>query len=169
MTTPVDAPLSSADVQAALDAFGLGIQIRTFDTTTATSQQAADNIGCELGQIVKSLCFMVNNQPILVLTSGDQRADDRKLAELHGVGRKHVRIAAPEECVSIFGYMPGSVPPLGHRTPNLTRYIDQTLRRYDMLYAAGGAHNAIFALTFDQLVLMTAGQVADVVKTTPSV
>lgn len=162
------APLTSADVQAALDIYGYDIQIRFFDTTTATSQQAADNIGCALGQIVKSICFIAADQPVMVLTSGDQRVDDRKLADLRGIGRKQIKIATPDECVSIYGYPPGSVPPLGHRTPNLPTYIDQTLQRFPILYGAGGAHNAIFPVTLDQLVTMTNGQIVDVVKQAPT-
>jgi prolyl-tRNA editing enzyme YbaK/EbsC (Cys-tRNA(Pro) deacylase) len=157
-------PLTPDDVQAALDHYSFGIKIHFFETATATSQQAADNIGCELGQIVKSLCFIVADQPILVLTSGDQRADDRKLAELYGVGRKQVKIASPEECLSIYGYPPGSVPPVAHRTANLPIYIDDSFLRFKQLYAAGGAHNAIFPITLEQLKLMTGGTLANVKK-----
>ena len=158
-------PLTTTDVQAALDQLGLGIQIRLFDSSTATSQQAADNIGCELGQIVKSLCFIIDGQPIVVLASGDQRVDDRKLAEFYGVGRKKVKIASAEECVAIYGYEPGGVPPVGHRTPGLPIYIDDSLQRYEMLYAAGGAHNAIFPITLAQLTAATDGTIADVKRT----
>lgn len=156
--------LTPAHVQAALDAWNLGIQIRFFDTTTATSQQAADNIGCALGQIVKSLAFIIGDQPIVVLTSGDQRVDDKKLAAMYDVGRKKVKAATAEQCVAIYGYPPGSVPPLAHRTPGIPVYIDDSLRRFDQLYAAGGAHNAIFPITFGQLQQITGGQIADVVK-----
>lgn len=164
---PSQAPLTSTDVQAALDRFGYGIRIRFFDTLTATSQQAADNIGCELGQIVKSICFIVSEQPVIILTSGDQRVDDRKLADLRGVGRKQVKIASAEDCVTLYGYPPGSVPPLGHRTPNIPTYIDDSLQRYEQIYGAGGANNAIFPITLAQLIAMTAGQIVDIVKKTP--
>src|SRR5688500_13869678 len=136
--------MTAADVQTALDTLSLNVQIRFFDNSTATSQMAADNIGCELGQIVKSLAFVVDGQPILVLASGDQRVDDRKIAELYGVGRKKVKIATPDECIAVYGYAPGGVPPVAHRTPGLPTYIDDSLLRYEQLYAAGGAHNAIF-------------------------
>ena len=157
-------PLTPQDVQNALDQQNLNIRIRFFDTPTATSQQAADNIGCQLGQIVKSICFVIDGtQPVIVLTSGDQKVDDRKLAELYNVGRKKVKAANPEQLVEIFGYEPGSVPPFGHRNP-IPTYIDDTLQRFDQLYAAGGAHNAIFPITLDQLVAATGGEVLTVVK-----
>jgi prolyl-tRNA editing enzyme YbaK/EbsC (Cys-tRNA(Pro) deacylase) len=147
---------------------GLNVNMRFFETTTATSQQAADNIGCALGQIVKSLCFIIETEsarlPILVLTSGDQRVDDRKIADLFGVGRKRVKIATAEECIALYGYAPGSVPPVAHRTTDLPTYIDASLQRFDQLYAAGGAHNAIFPITLPELIKVTGGTVTDVVR-----
>ncbi|MDL1902065.1 YbaK/EbsC family protein [Anaerolineae bacterium CFX9] len=161
-------PMTPMDVQAALRAHGLNAEIRFFETSTATSQMAADNIGCQLGQIVKSLCFMVElaegAQPVLVLTSGDQRVDDRRIAERYGVGRKKVRVASPDECIRIFGYAPGGVPPVGHRTTGLPVYIDATLLRFDQLYAAGGDHNAIFPITPDELERATGGEFVDIVR-----
>jgi prolyl-tRNA editing enzyme YbaK/EbsC (Cys-tRNA(Pro) deacylase) len=155
-------PLTPTDVQAAMKHLGLTIEITFFETTTATSQQAADAIGCELGQIVKSLAFIVDEQPILVLASGDQRIDDRKIAAMYNVGRKKVKVATPEQCVDIYGYPPGSMAPFGLRTQGLSLYIDDSLKRYSQLYAAGGAHNAIFPITLEQLVQATSGQFADV-------
>lgn len=157
-------PLTVADVQAALDRAGLATPIQLFDNSTATSQMAADNIGCELGQIVKSLAFIVDGQPILVLASGDQRVDDRKIAEIYNVGRKKVKIATPEDCIAIYGFAPGGVPPLGHRTAGLPTFIDDSLQRYSQLYAAGGASNAIFPITLAQLLDVTSGRVVDVVR-----
>jgi prolyl-tRNA editing enzyme YbaK/EbsC (Cys-tRNA(Pro) deacylase) len=160
-------PFTPAHVQAALDRLNLGVTIHFYENSTATSQLAADNIGCELGQIIKSLAFMVDGKPILVLASGDQRVDDRKLAAMFNVGRKKVRTATPEQCIEIYGYAPGGVPPLAHRTPDLPVYLDDSLQRYQQLYAAGGAHNAIFPITLDQLVGVSGAPFADV-KRDPS-
>ena len=157
--------MTPADVQAALDRLNTGIHIRFFENSTATSQQAADNIGCALGQIVKSLAFMVDGQPILVLTSGDQLVDDGKIAVLYEVGRKKVKIATLAQLLELYGYEPGSVPPLAHRTADLPIYIDTSLQRYELVYAAGGAHNAIFPIPLATLAAITGGQFIDVVKT----
>jgi len=154
--------LTPSGVQHALDALSLGIKIQFFDTPTATSQQAADNIGCELGQIAKSLAFMVDGKPILVIASGDRRVDSKKLAGLMAVSRKRVKIATPEQCVEFYGYEPGGVPPVGLRTPDIPVYIDDSLQRYEQIYAAAGAHNAIFPILLSQLVEATGGQLADV-------
>src|SRR3954454_7775202 len=101
-------------VQKTLDSFNLGIKIRFFENPTATSQLAADEIGCELGQIAKSICFIVEDKPVVVIASGDQRVDDRKIATLLGISRKQVKFATPEQCVKLIGYAPGGVPPLAH-------------------------------------------------------
>lgn len=157
-------PLTSTDVQAALDTQNAGIQVRHFEQSTATSAEAAAAIQTELGSIVKSIVFWVDTQPIVVLMSGDQKVDDKKLAAHYNVGRKKIRIATTDECVAIVGYPPGSVPPLGHRTPNLPILIDQTLSRFDQLYAAAGAPNAIFPVTLAKLTELTGGQPMDLAK-----
>lgn len=109
----MDAPLGSADVEAALEGLGLETRVMTFDDSTATAPEAAEAIGTALGSIVKSLCFVVAGQPVIVLTTGDRRVDDRKLSALYGVGRKKVKIADAETTMAETGYAPGGVPPGG--------------------------------------------------------
>ncbi len=151
-------PLGPDDVQAAIDAQGLNTQIQTFDTSTATAEDAAASIGTELGSIVKSLVFVVNGQPIVVLASGDKKIDTRKIAAIYDVGRKKVKIATAEQCIDHIGYAPGGVPPLGHRQP-VPIFIDDTLARFDTVYAAAGSPHAIFPVAYDTLVQITDGQV----------
>ncbi len=148
-------------VQRVLDDFAPDIQVRFFEDSTATSQMAADAIGCDLGQIAKSIVFWVEAQPAVVIISGDQRVDDRKLAALHNVGRKKVRSANAEDCITITGYAPGGVPPMAHRRADIVVYVDESLARYDLIYAAAGAHNAIMPLAFDRLVSLSRGVRAD--------
>lgn len=157
-------PLTPKDVQAAIEAHGLDIEMTFFDASTATSEQAAEQIGCELGQIVKSLGFMVNGSPVLVLASGDGMIDDRKLAAMYEVGRKKVKIAKPEQLIEVWGYPPGGVPPFGHRTNGFPVHVDDALKRFEVVYAAGGAHNAIFEIPLATLVDKTGGTFADVRK-----
>jgi prolyl-tRNA editing enzyme YbaK/EbsC (Cys-tRNA(Pro) deacylase) len=151
-------------VQQALDHFNFGITIKIFEQSTATSQLAADAIGCQLGQIAKSICFLVEEQPVLAVMSGDQLVDDRKIAAMMNVGRKKVRLAKAEDCLEVFGYMPGGVPPLGHRTPMSRVFLDHNLQRYEVIYAAGGTANAIFPLTLPQLETVTGGVFVDVAR-----
>ena len=157
--------LTTQHVEQALRDLGLDdIEMITFNESTATSQEAADQIGCQLGQIVKSLGFMVDGQPVLVLASGDGMIDDRKLAAMYDVGRKKVKIAKPEQLVEVWGYPPGGMPPFGHRTDSFPVYVDNSLQRFDVLYAAGGTHNTIFAIGRETLVEKSRGEYADVRK-----
>lgn len=157
--------LGLADVQAALDDLGLGIVIREFDSSTATAQQAADNIGCQLGQIVKSLGYMINkSQPALVLASGDQHIDDRKLAQRLGVGRKRVRMMNAAQCFELLGYAPGAVPPIAHRSSGFPVFMDSGLTRFDTVYAAGGAAHAIFPIGTEKLREIARAEIADLTR-----
>jgi len=156
--------LSPDHVQKALDEFGFGIQIQAYDESTATSELAAAAIGCEVGQIAKSICFIINDDPVLVVASGDQYVDDKKLARLFEVGRKKVKLAKPDQCVAIFGYAPGGVPPLAHRTANIPTYLDTMLKRFDTVYAAAGSANINFGITLPQLESVTQGIWSDVVR-----
>ncbi|MBN1312203.1 MAG: YbaK/EbsC family protein [Anaerolineae bacterium] len=151
------------DVQAALSSLGLDIDVQIFEASTATAPQAAEAIGTELGSIVKSLCFTVDGEPILVLAAGDQQVDTRKLAELHGVGRKKVRIADAETTVQATGYDVGGVAPVGHPRP-LAILIDMTLQHYETVYAAAGSPNAIFPISLEELVRVTGGRFVDIAK-----
>jgi len=147
-------------VQAALDALGLDIRVLEFGASTATAEQAAEAAGCPLGAIVKSLLFLIDGNPTLVLVAGDRMADQRKLAAHYGVGKKRVRLADGPTVRKITGFDIGGVPPVGHdvRLPVL---IDESLGRFDTVWAAAGTGNAVFPIRFAQLVQITGGQVMD--------
>ncbi|TVR04902.1 MAG: YbaK/EbsC family protein [Spirochaetaceae bacterium] len=151
-------------VQRVLDGFNLGLRVEHFDQTTFTSEDAARAIGCELGQIAKSMCLMVAGSPVLVVASGDQKLSDAKLARHFAVGRKKVKIATADECLAVFGYPPGGVSPVGHRTAGITILIDQTLNRWPEIHAAAGTSHDNFSLTFAQLCTITGGTVIDCVR-----
>ncbi len=154
-------------VQTVLDSHQLGLTVTHFDDHTTTSEDAARVIGCELGQIAKSMCLMVGGTPVLVVASGDQRIAEPKLAKHFGIGRKKIKIASAEQCVEIFGYAPGGVPPVGHRTAGIPVVLDELLARWDRVYAAAGTPHDNFELNFDQLCTITGGTVLDCVKRRP--
>lgn len=156
--------LTPEDVRRALDATPFEFEILHCDEPTPTSADAARVIGCEVGQIAKSICFLVAGEPVLVVTSGDQQVDDRKIAAMYEVGRKKVKLAKPDECIAIYGYAPGGVPPLGHRTPNIRIFLDVMLKRYPVVYAAAGSAHDNFGLTIPQLEQVTSGTWADVAR-----
>jgi prolyl-tRNA editing enzyme YbaK/EbsC (Cys-tRNA(Pro) deacylase) len=147
--------------QAAREA-GLSIDVRRFPEGTRTAVDAARAVGCDIGQIVKSLVFVTTEgEPFLALTSGPNRADPGRLARLFGVAE--VRKADPEEARAATGYAIGGTPPFGH--PNQLRvFLDPDLSRYDVVWAAAGAPDAVFPLTPDDLRRLSGGEPADFVE-----
>lgn len=146
-----------ADAAAAL---GLSIQIISYDQSTRTAQEAADAIGCDVGQIVKSLVFTVAGRPIIALVSGANQLDTAKLAALQGVGRKQVHRADADTVRSATGFAIGGVPPFGHASP-MTVYVDRDLTQYTTVWAAAGTPNTIFAVATNDLIRAGAGEVVD--------
>jgi prolyl-tRNA editing enzyme YbaK/EbsC (Cys-tRNA(Pro) deacylase) len=137
-------------------ALGLEPEIRRFPEGTKTAEDAARAIGCDVAQIVKSLVFDADGRPLLALTSGANRADTTRLAELAGVSR--VRRATPEEARTATGFAVGGTPPFTMH-PVLT-FIDETLLGFEMLWAAAGTPDAVFSITPDDLVRTTGATVA---------
>ena len=151
---------SAQKVADAAQALGLDVEIVEFDQTTRTAQDAADTIGCQVAQIVKSLLFVVDGQPVMALVSGPNRLDERKLAALRGVGRKKVKRADADTAKTVTGFSIGGVPPFGHKA-SLPVYIDEDLTRFEVVWAAAGTPFAVFAITPQELVRASGGAVAD--------
>ncbi|UCC88006.1 MAG: YbaK/EbsC family protein [Anaerolineales bacterium] len=139
---------------------GLNLEIVEFQQTTRTAQDAANAIGCQLAQFVKSLLFLVGGQPVMALMSGTNRLDERKLAALRGVGRKKVKRADADATRAATGFSIGGVPPFGH-TSKLPVYVDADLTRFGVVWAAAGTPFAVFAIPPDELVRASGGMVAD--------
>jgi Cys-tRNA(Pro) deacylase len=137
---------------------GIQIEVRELAESTKTAPMAAKAVGAPLGSIVKSLLFLADGRPILVLVAGDRRADLQRIAEL--TEAQKVRIADAETVRHVTGYAIGGVPPVGHKEP-LPTLVDDSLLRYDLVYAAAGAPNAIFAIPTQALLDLVGGEVAD--------
>ena len=150
-------------VRAALDALGLDAQMQCFDVPTSTAPEAASAVGCELGAIVKSLCFLIAGTPVLILAAGDRQVDSKALRQILSVSKRKVKIADPDTVKRVTGFAVGGVPPLGHLHP-LPTLIDRSLSRFEMVYAAAGSPNAIFAILYEDLVRVTEGQVHDLTR-----
>ena len=151
---------SAQKVQDALRARGFDLTVIEHAESTRTAQEAADRVGVTLGQIVKSLIFKgtVSGKPILVLTSGANRVDEKRIKDYSGekIGR-----AEPDFVREVTGYAIGGVPPIGHLKPMET-YLDEDLLQYEFIWAAAGTPNAVFKLTPDDLKKMTGGKVAKI-------
>ncbi|HOQ99965.1 MAG TPA: YbaK/EbsC family protein [Anaerolineae bacterium] len=144
-------------VRRALAAQGLRVEITEFDRATATSQQAAEALGVPVATIVKSLVFLVGEQPVLVLASGANQVDTEKLGRAAG---GTVRRADADRVKAATGFVIGGVAPVGHAQP-LATYIDADLLRYDRLWAAAGSPYAVFPVAPQELVRVTGGSVVE--------
>lgn len=137
---------------------GLDIEVREFPEGTRTAEDAARAVGVELGQIVKSLVFVVAGRPAMALVSGSNRLDEARLAEAAGGGP--VERADADAVKQVTGYPVGGVPPFAHAT-NLATFIDRDLLAYDEVWAAAGHPHWCFPIAPDELVSASTGIVAD--------
>jgi len=145
-------------VVAAARELGLEIEPRTFPEGTKTAQDAADAIGVELGQIVKSLIFGVDGELVLAYVSGANRLDERLLAAAAG-GSACERVDA-DAVRGATGFPIGGVPPFGHTT-TLRIFIDPDLLQFDEVWAAAGTWNDVFGIEPHKLVEASGGVVTD--------
>ena len=155
-------PPASRRVRQALLQFSIDAQVREFPQGTRTAQDAADAVGCEVGQIVKSLIFRAHDgRGVLALTSGANRVDESRLVALLG---QPVGKADADFVREITGFAIGGVPPLAHAQPMLT-LIDEDLLQHEFLWAAAGTPSTVFKLTpQDLLRLAPEGKVGTVKK-----
>lgn len=163
---------SAQKVADAARQLGLHVEIVEFEQTTRTAQEAADaiskhsaGIGCQVAQIVKSLLFVVDGQPVVALVSGANQLDERKLAALRGVSRKRVQRADADTTKAVTGFSIGGVPPFGHLS-SLPVYVDRDLTHFEVVWAAAGTPFAVFAITPGELVRASGGMVVDLAADT---
>lgn len=150
-------------VAAALREAGLPDRLVTFASSTGTAAAAAESVGCELGQIVKSLFFSAGGRPTVVLVAGDRQADTAKLADLLGVPRKKLEMGTPGEVEAVTGYRVGGVAPVGHLAP-CDIVADESLRRFATVFAAAGDSHTVFEAEPVELVQRVGGQWAAITR-----
>ena len=132
---------TAARVQQRLREQGLEVSVQVLPDSTRTAGEAAAAVGCEVGQIVKSLVFMRDDEPVMVLCAGDRRVGSKRLG---------LRAASAEEARNGTGFAIGGIPPFGHATP-LTTYMDADLLNYDAVWAAAGTPAAVFKVEPESL------------------
>ncbi len=141
------------------------IEVMELTASARTAQLAADAVGTALGSIVKSLVFIADDdRTVLALVAGDQRADPEKVARHASRGAASARMANGEEVRARTSYAIGGVPPVAHPTP-LETLVDETLLRFENVWAAAGAPNALFQIPLKELLRLTQGRVHDIVVT----
>lgn len=151
---------SAKRVQQALAELGLDLQVVELPASTRTAQEAAAAIGCQVGQIVKSLIFRGKHteRPFLIIASGSNRVNEKRLSTYIG---EPIEKADAEFVRAHTGYAIGGVPPVGHDRQLLT-FVDEDLFQYEEIWAAAGTPHAVFRLTPADLEQMTGGQIVDI-------
>jgi prolyl-tRNA editing enzyme YbaK/EbsC (Cys-tRNA(Pro) deacylase) len=142
---------TAAKVRDRLATRGLEVEVRVLPDSTRTAQEAAVACGCDVGQIVKSLVFVVDDEPTIVLCAGDKR-----VTAVDG------RPATADEARAATGFAIGGIPPLGHDA-ELPTIVDESLRRFDRVWCAAGTPHAVFETSVeDLLAALPAARVAPV-------
>ena len=148
-------------VQEFITQFDSKLKILTLDTTARTAKDAAESLGCGVGAIVKSLVFKADDTFLICLVAGDKRCSLNKLKKV--IGKKDVCMANADEVKTNTGFSIGGVAPVAH-LKKLNILIDQSLGRFQSVFAAAGHPNSIFRIEYDKLVQMTKGEVKEIIE-----
>jgi prolyl-tRNA editing enzyme YbaK/EbsC (Cys-tRNA(Pro) deacylase) len=143
--------------EAWLSTSGAGIAVKEFPEGTRTAVDAAQAVGCELGQIVKSLVFVAGGRPVVALVSGANRLDERRLGAVAG---EPVRKADAETARAATGFAIGGVPPFGHAT-EIPVFMDRDLLGYAEVWAAAGRPDSVFEISPGRLQELSHATVTD--------
>ena len=148
-------------VQEFIAQFDPKLKVLTLNTTARTAKDAAESLGCEVGAIVKSLVFRADDTFLICLVAGDKRCSLNKLKKV--ISKKDVCMANAEEVKTNTGFSIGGVAPIAH-LKKLNILIDQSLGRFQSVFAAAGHPNSIFKIEYSQLVQMTKGEVKEIIE-----
>ncbi len=148
-------------VEKSLREFDQSTKIIVLNSSARTAQDAANSLNCEVGAIIKSLLFRANDTFILCLVSGDQRCSLNKLKKI--INKNDVSMATPDDVKIYTGYTIGGVSPIGH-LEKIDILIDNSLERFNSIYAAAGHPNCVFKINFKNLQKITSGKVKDIIE-----
>src|SRR4030043_746903 len=158
MSTPLSPSVQK--VQEALKALGFSNEVMELQSTTRTSAEAAQAVGCQVEQIAKSIVFRSKHtdKPILVIASGPNRVNEKRIEELisEPLGKANADYVRKHT-----GFVIGGVHPIGH-LEKLEIFIDEDLLKLEEIWAAAGSPNAVFKLTPSELIKMTGGRVVSI-------
>ena len=147
--------------EKSLKNFDQSLEVIVLDKSARTAQDAATALGCNVGAIVKSLLFKTNDSFLLCLVAGDKRASLNKIKKI--INKKDVSMANPEEVKSQTGYTIGGVSPIGH-LKQIEIIIDNSLERFNELFAAAGHPNCVFKINFTNIQKITNGKVENITE-----
>ena len=148
-------------VQELISKFDSKLKVIVLNTTARTAKDAATSLKCEVGAIVKSLLFKADDTFLICLVPGDKRCSLNKLKKI--LNKKDVRMANADEVKANTGFSIGGVAPIAH-LKKLNILIDQSLGRFQNVFAAAGHPNSIFKIEYNKLVQMTKGEVKEITE-----
>ena len=146
-------------VEKFLKEYDTNLNVTLLDTSARTALEAAASLNCEVGAIVKSLLFKAENTFILCLVAGDKKGSLNKIKKILNI--KDVSMASADEVKDVTGFTIGGVSPIGH-LKKINIYIDNSLERFDNLYAAAGHPNCVFKINYSNLQKITQGLIKEI-------
>ena len=141
--------------------FDQSLEVLVLENSARTAQDAAAALACDVGAIVKSLLFRTESTFILCLVAGDKRCSLNKLKKIKD--KKDISMATPEDVKAQTGYTIGGVSPIGH-LEDIEIIIDNSLERFNELYAAAGHPNCVFKINYNDIQKITNGKVEDIIE-----
>ena len=148
-------------VNQILKDFNPNFEVIVLETSARTAKEAASSLGCEVGAIVKSLLFKTENIFTLCLVAGDKKASLNKIKKTLKI--KDVSMASADDVKNITGFTIGGVSPIGHLN-KINILIDQTLNRFNELFAAAGHPNCVFKIDYENLQKITNGSIQEITE-----
>jgi len=145
-------------VQEVLEAAGSPARVLDVESSARTAGDPAQSLGVEAAPIAKSLVFVADGEPVLLLVAGDHRVDPERASRALGVNG--IKKADAEVVRETTSFPIGGVAPVGHPRPMRT-VVDESLERFDVIWAAAGTPNAVFPTSLDELTTLTSGVIAD--------
>tara|TARA_B100000686_G_scaffold269476_1_gene285456 strand:- start:751 stop:1230 length:480 start_codon:yes stop_codon:yes gene_type:complete len=147
--------------EKSLKEFDNSMNVIELDSSARTALDAANSLNCEVGAIVKSLLFRTENTFLLCLISGDKRCSLNKLKKITQI--KDISMASPDDVKTQTGYTIGGVSPIGH-LKKINIFVDNSLERFEDIFAAAGHPNCVFKIDFKNLLKITQGKIKDIVE-----
>ena len=152
--------MDSENLQQFIARYNIAADIISLEEHTLTVGDAARALHVKTDQIIKSLVFQINGDPLLVINNGLARVDRKKLAAYLGVGRKNVKFSDPDQVLELTGFIVGSMPPFGHKN-RLRTLIDPAVTRMETVYGGGGDINTMMKIAIDVLLEATQAEVTE--------
>jgi len=157
------AKLDVGELQSYMQDLSIRGEILKLDVPTPTVETAAQAVHARPEQIIKSILFLVDDQPVLAIACGLSNIGRRAIADLYGVGKKRVKLAPPDKVVEISGYEVGAMPPFGHRHPIIT-LMDRKVLDLHEAYAGGGAEDTLVRLDPHEILRVSGAKVLDLLE-----